>query len=366
MFNHFSPRTALPLILLVLLANCSSPKQQQKITAKPEQRTSAKPENKPATTAPAPTTTKTSPAPVVKKDAQPTTSQKNAPAQPQKAAPAQKLLDSVEKDRIYQEKTTTVQSSQQSTSQKRTKVKKAIPAPAELYRNIKELSFDELSKLKDYSVATADKDLTIKVLEQMLTSSTDQSKLKELRLELADYYFEKGTINKAGKHYTNYITMYPGSDQREYAEYKSILCRFYATLDSDRDQTITKDTLRLTQEYLNKKEIYPTYVQDVSNIQRQCCLKLYESEMQIVQFYMTQEKYNSAQKRLDYVKSNYLVLLEEKAEEIIQTEINLAYAKGDPVALEEKKKELAAKHPDVVKKIVVAQGKKKTDYVSFF
>lgn len=244
---------------------------------------------------------------------------------------------------------------------KKQKLKKQMYA--ELPRHIKDMNKDELIKAKDYCLEIGYTDLAIKQLERLVIVMEDIHELKKYRLELADSYFQTGEFEKAGKLYSQYLEYYPGSDQREYVEYKAILCRFYTTLQSDRDQTKTKETLTLIQKYLEKADFYTTHIQDVQQIQDEIYAKLIESEMEIIQFYMRRNKYKAAETRLVHIKNNFLNYAQKYEPDILKVEVQLADAQGHTNIAQQKKIELAAH--DTKPNIQLTMNAK-TDYVSRF
>lgn len=217
---------------------------------------------------------------------------------------------------------------------------------SELPRHIKDMNREELIKGREYCIELGYMDLAIKYLERLIIVTENVNELKKYRIELADYYFEAGEFEKAGKLYAQYLEYYPGSIQREYVEYKIILCRFYATLQSDRDQSKTKETLILTQNYLEKSDIYTTYIQDVQQIQHASYIKLVEAETEIVQFYLRRNKYKAAENRLAHIKNDYLRYAQEYEPNILKLEIQLAEAQGHTGIANQKQTELATRFPE--------------------
>lgn len=244
-----------------------------------------------------------------------------------------------------------------------TQEEKPVP-PSELKKNIKTMTLEELQKAKEYYLAINNKTNAITYLEQIITISSDQQLLKDFRLELADLYFDQGTIGKANKMYTSYLALYPGSEHRAYAHYRAILCRFYETFSPDRDQTRTEETLILTQEYLNRsitdKEFYTAYVTDVENIQKQCCKKLFEHDRDIFRFYYKKGNYKAADVHLAYMKKNYSKLYKESEPELLTLECSVAEQKHDTTLLLAKQTELKQKFPAYHATMLAQQQPKKS------
>ncbi len=158
--------------------------------------------------------------------------------------------------------------------------------------------------------------------------------------------------------------MYPGSDKVDEVKYKSILCRFYQTLDIDRDQTKTKSTLALANEYLKQPDIFSSYQKDVKDIQKKCCKKLLESEIYVFNFYLKRGNTKAAQTRLDFMREHYMPAVPEVEPELLSLECELATKLGDFERVKAKKEELAQRFSNE-DTVVVAQNKK-PEYVSKF
>jgi outer membrane protein assembly factor BamD (BamD/ComL family) len=95
----------------------------------------------------------------------------------------------------------------------------------------------------------------------------------------------------------------------EYALYKAVLCSFYATLDADRDQSKTLETIALANTFVSRKNIFTKYTSEVENILTSCYQKVVESEIGIFNFYINQGNVLSAQQRLDHLNKEWLAKL---------------------------------------------------------
>ena len=107
---------------------------------------------------------------------------------------------------------------------KKIEVAQDLVAPPEMKKMLKNMTIPELERAKNYCVATGNKAQAIIYLEQIIILATDQNMLKDVRLELADLYFDQGSISKASKMYASYLGLYPGSEDRAYVHYE----QFYA------------------------------------------------------------------------------------------------------------------------------------------
>lgn len=232
-----------------------------------------------------------------------------------------------------------------------------------LNKSVETMSITELRRAKEFALLTDNKQAAIKIIDRMIIVSTDQQEIAQLHLERANLNFDLGRFQKAGKQYEEYLKMYPGSEKIDEVKYKAILCRFYQTLDVDRDQSKTKNTLALANEYLKQPELFITYQADVKDIQKKCCKKLLESEMYVFNFYLKRGNTKAAQIRLDFMKEHYLPAVPEVEPQLLTLEYDLATRRGDLKLAQEKQEELARKQPQ---QTVTVATHKKPDYVKKF
>lgn len=167
-----------------------------------------------------------------------------------------------------------------------------------------DMTIAELQEAKDLSFADGEIKHGLHYLERIAAISDNLNQLRDLRLEIADLYFEMGDLEKAESLYSEFLTLYPGSKAIEYAEYKAILSSFYQTLESDFDQTKTKQTIQLAQSFLgNTKNQH--YAGDVVAVKKECLTTLFNSEVSIINFYLEKNKFDGAQQRLANLKEQF-------------------------------------------------------------
>ncbi len=226
----------------------------------------------------------------------------------------------------------------------------------------KNMSYDELKQAKDILLASDDKTHAPTYIERMIVMGNDLSELKDLRLEIADVYFDLGDLNKAESFYGEFVSLYPGSNAIEYVEYKAILCSFYQTLTSEFDQSKTQQTIKLSQDFLNKKN-YRHYSIDVASVKKECMTTLFDSEVNIINFYINKNKLNSAQQRLAQLKEKFSSLA-SVSPTILTLEYELAKKQGNKELVLEKQKSL--EHMKEKYSPVLAQHSDKKSYAKRF
>ena len=220
-------------------------------------------------------------------------------------------------------------------------------------------------ELKDsYAFACAENNMkrALRCLERIATLETDLNKLKDLRLEIADLYFDSGDLEKAESLYQDFLSLYPGSKAIEYAEYKSILCCFYQTLEADFDQSKTRQALQLSQSFLDKQQ-FKQYAIDVAAVRKECLSTLFDSEVNVINFYLDKNKLDGAQQRLATLKEQFSNLA-EKQPVLVALEYDLAKRQGNNAVLAEKK--ISLEQIKAQSSPVLAQHTDKKNYAQRF
>ncbi len=230
------------------------------------------------------------------------------------------------------------------------------------HKTLKNMSFSELKVVKEQHAQAKDMAKVCAYLEKMLPLADDLNERRDLTLELADTYFEIGELDKAGKMYKEFSTMYPSSGNVELAAYKSILCSFYATLDDERDQTKTEDTVELASSFL-ERTVFTTYTKDVKDILANCRKKLFDNELKIVKDYINRHRYTSAKTRITTMRTRHAALPDIEPH-LILAECTLAEHQHNTQLLAQKQNELATKFPEFHQTVV--QNTQKSSFLSRF
>lgn len=190
---------------------------------------------------------------------------------------------------------------------RREQYRKENPRTPKNSKTIQTMNLEELNERKNYLIENNDKALAIKYVEKMIPLADDLDQKGLLMLELANLHFDCGNLKVAEPLYKEFKSMYPNHEKTVDSYYKQILTSFLRTLDSDRDQSKTKETLELTEDFL-KNKTFTSYVQDVENIQKQCCKKVLEHEAGIFNYYLKKGSFRAAEQRLDKIEKNQYAL----------------------------------------------------------
>jgi len=212
------------------------------------------------------------------------------------------------------------------------------------YKKMTKMTFEELLERKNKHQAEKNYDLMIKYLDQMIAKCPDTHVLKDVILELANVSFEQGQREKAGKHYAEFIDLYPGSPDTEHATHRAILCHFKEISPADRDQAKTRQALKLCEDFLAQPRFTKNKT-EVKHIHHACCQRLFEHDAVVFDYYHQSGRLGSAQKRLQSIEKKYekhhetLPAFKQKT---VALSCKLAEATKDKALLEAKTKELMA------------------------
>jgi len=214
----------------------------------------------------------------------------------------------------------------------------------------KQMTVKQLKRLIDLSLKMEFFDEALLYIKYALNATKDSSERQALKLMNADILFQQGNHVKAAKAYGEYLQLYPGSGKAtEYALYKQTVSSFLNTLQSDQDQTPTKETLKLVDAYLEKGTAYSSYTKDIVQIQQHCFMLMYEHERGIFEFYLHRGSFESANRRLSAIKQTYLKKLPSIEKEVMQLDCKLALAKGDKERHAKLLAQIEARFPSIIK-----------------
>jgi len=226
-------------------------------------------------------------------------------------------------------------------------------------KTLSAMNFQELKKSKEDVLASGNKETAIKYLEKMIPQCTDMRKRESIMIELGDLYYETGHFVNSYTMYREFASLYPGSQQVEYALYRAIVCKYDTMSDAERDQTTTKEAITLAEEFLERGEVFVTYKDKVEEILKKSRERLFENELTIFNFYLSNKRIIAANKRLDSMRKEFISLVPELEPRIILLEVELAQAVNNTEVIDKKQNELITKFPDYETRVAQAKPKKK-------
>lgn len=259
--------------------------------------------------------------------------------------------------------TTTIK--KKKTHQEKKQAQKERLAKKQPKKTLRDMTYPELKAAKDKYLLANDKHTALRFFEKMVPMCNDLDDQRVIMLEFADLLFDTGDLEKAGKMYAEFSALYRGNAKVEYASYKGILCNFYATLDAEHDQTKTKDTIELAQNFLARQDVFTTHAKDVTEILHNCQKKLFDNEVTIFNFYLNRGSFKSAQKRLEGLRKDFIGVLPVEPQ-LLVLECTLAERQNNNDLLTKKQAELSEKFPSFAQELAQAKGAEKKSFMARF
>lgn len=195
-----------------------------------------------------------------------------------------------------------------------------------------------LKENKDYHKENKDYYNTLKWIDRIIAVASDSDDIQNARLEQADINYQLNEYEKATENYKEYIKLYPGSRNAEYAKYKQVASNYYRLNPPDRDQTLTVDTTLLAKEYLDNAA-YKQFRKEVEEILEACLVSLINAEIEIFESNLKFKNYEGAQRRLDYLNEKYVPQLPRIKSQIQDLESSLELSKQRGKYVQSYKKE---------------------------
>lgn len=191
------------------------------------------------------------------------------------------------------------------------------------YKKVREMELSDAENAACYYHECGYVDLAIKSYERIIALSDDHETTARTLLKLANLQLEQRNYEEAQKYFEQFLTMYPGHANREFAYYKCLESHYLAMRDATRDQTPTEKTLQKAKDFL---ELFPdksTYAEQVKEIINICNKRIIAHELFIAQFYVKKYRYEfkisplrAARNRLNYIAEELLSYLSPKNEQI--------------------------------------------------
>jgi outer membrane assembly lipoprotein YfiO len=172
-------------------------------------------------------------------------------------------------------------------------------------KTIRDMNFEELCAAKKKRSAAGDHEAVLLYLERMIKICDDIAMLGDLLLEFSDTLFALHRYEKASMSYQDFTLLYPGHASVEYALYRAIVCSWKSTLDAERDQTKTEETVALCQSFLVHAACFRAYRQEVDVILTQCYEKLAQHDISVCLFYIKSEQEDAAKKRFEHAQATW-------------------------------------------------------------
>lgn len=221
------------------------------------------------------------------------------------------------------------------------------PLASALSKHTKQMSLEEAVLAREYYRVANQNDMVIKCGERILAVGGDQEIMRYTRLELAELFLNKLFYQSAEKHAKEYLMYYPGSKESKKASFIALDATFRSQKNSYRDQQKTRDTIEQATAFLEKHIGDSEYRITVQNMLKKSYLKLIRSEINIINTQLnayyhasSPASLHSANRRLAFLKDNYLGHAPEARKKVLDLDLTLAQASKNPELIQKKREEL--------------------------
>jgi outer membrane protein assembly factor BamD len=131
---------------------------------------------------------------------------------------------------------------------------------------------------------------------------SDYAVLAEVKI--ADTYFDQGKYDEALSYYRDFGDLHPQHELVPYTVYRAAMCHYKQAKSANRDQTATRQALSFLDTLLSKYPSSP-YAQDGEKLWKELRTRLADHELEIGDFYMNRQEYQSAADRYRDVLDKY-------------------------------------------------------------
>lgn len=194
-------------------------------------------------------------------------------------------------------------------------------------KKIERLTFDEARKVYDYYKRTGKSPQLAQTIERIISLSSDHETIEPLLHELADLTFELGPYAKAQEYYAHYALLYPGSSSIDYMRSQQIEAAFKQMLSPTQDQSTTKETIKLCDNFLTSFPANNRFVKHIEKIRQDCYFNLMESEVNKIIFYLQRYEITNNKTALDAAWQRLMHLHQAILPHITDQQGKIAYQK---------------------------------------
>ncbi len=151
---------------------------------------------------------------------------------------------------------------------------------------------------------TVDYDKAIETFQAIIDNYPYSEYAVLAEIKIADAYFEQERYEEALTYYREFGDLHPSHDLVPYTVYRTALSHYNQTRDPGRDQTPTRQTLVYLDHLLSRYPGTPE-ANEAEVLWRAMRRRLAEHVMEVADYYMTREEYQSAAERYRRVLNEY-------------------------------------------------------------
>lgn len=210
------------------------------------------------------------------------------------------------------------------------------PAPAKeikkgmLQSESGEATFEEIVAQIEFDVQKSHYLSAVQWLDKVIRRYPEHPDLAEFKYKRAECCFLGKKFMLASEAYDNFATLYPSDPRAKEAKFLALssLYNYTKNFSVDCDSTGTKNVIEACNKMLGDESMTEKHKQ-VTSIMKHCQERLLNKEVAIFDSYVRRKKFDSASKRLEKIKSEYLAENKQLEPRIVFLECKLASANQD-------------------------------------
>lgn len=153
-------------------------------------------------------------------------------------------------------------------------------------------------------IPTGDQDKAIETFQQIIDNYPYSEYAVMAELKIADTYFDQGKYDEALSYYRDFSELHPQHESVPYTLKRGAHCHYQQSKSPDRDQTATTESLKYLDQLITRHPHSPE-AQEAEEMWKELRTKLAQHDMQIADYYMDEEEYQSAADRYRTVLNRY-------------------------------------------------------------
>jgi outer membrane protein assembly factor BamD (BamD/ComL family) len=161
------------------------------------------------------------------------------------------------------------------------RLRKGTDTPSKKMVSISHMSSDELVEHIQMAVEKKQWSAALKYIERLLNVISDPLLIADMLFLMGTIYFDMGDFAKAVIVFDDFKVKFKAHPSIEMAYYKSTLASYYLTLDAERDQTQTRQTIERADSYLAAHNHFDSFLQEVKVLRADCFRKLANHEINV-------------------------------------------------------------------------------------
>ena len=151
---------------------------------------------------------------------------------------------------------------------------------------------------------SGDQAKAIETFQQIIDNYPYSEYAVSAEIKIADAYYAQGKYDEALSYYRDFSELHPQHESVPYALKHAALCHYQQSKSPDRDQTATTESIKYLDQLITRHP-HSAEAREGEEMWKELRTKLAQHDMQIADFYMDREEFQSAADRYRTVLNKY-------------------------------------------------------------